>query len=127
MSHKKQTDVHVVNLSAYTRPKIVEDKKSDFVGYGEDNLHFDFLIDRYVGSTTNQAIINGKVNLICGKGLGATDANKYIENWATFKSILKNEDGNRIIFDRVLLGMACILVNKKGNKTEKVIINIPQQ
>ena len=118
MSHKKQTDIHITSLSAYTRPKIVEDKKMDFVGYGVDNLHFNFLIDRYVGSPTNQAIINGKVNLICGKGLGATDANKYIENWAKFKSILKNEDVKRIIFDRTLLGLGCILITKQGKKAK---------
>ena len=116
-------NIHFVGLSAYTRPKIIEDKKKDFVQYGEDNLHFTFLIDRYVGSTTNQAIINGKAKMIYGKGLGATDANKNIEDWAKLQMMLKGEDLKRIVTDRVLLGMACAMVTQDKGKT--IITHFP--
>jgi hypothetical protein len=69
-------ELRVLNLSTYTSPKIVENKKDNFVAYGDDNNYFQFLIDRYNGSATNNAIINGMSEMIFGKGLDATDSCK---------------------------------------------------
>ena len=33
---KVKDGIHVVNLSSYTAPEVVESKKYDWVGYGED-------------------------------------------------------------------------------------------
>lgn len=118
MSYKKDSGIYIVNASAYTRPEIVEDKRGEVVYYGKDNLYFDFLIDRYRGSTTNQAILNGKAKLIYGRGLSATDAGKNIDDWATLMTMVRPEDIKRVIFDRVLLGMGCFLVTTVGSKTK---------
>jgi hypothetical protein len=67
-------ELRVLNLSTYTSPKIVENKTDNFVAYGDDNNYFQFLIDRYNGSATNNAIINGMSEMIFGKGLDATDS-----------------------------------------------------
>lgn len=115
MAYKKNQDVHFISLSAYTRPQIIEDKRREYVAYGEDNLHFKYLIDRYVGSTTNQAIIDGKAQLVFGRGLSATDKAQKIEDWARLQTILKADDLKKIIIDRVLLGMAAALVTKEGD------------
>jgi hypothetical protein len=50
---------YILNLSAYTSPTISESKKGEYVEYGSDNNYFQFLIDRYLYSTTNNAIISG--------------------------------------------------------------------
>jgi hypothetical protein len=67
---KSNSDVRVVNLSTYTSPKIVETKNKNWVAYGSDNNYFQYLIDRYNGSPTNNAVINGISQMIFGKGLG---------------------------------------------------------
>ena len=53
------SNIHIVNLSSYTTPEIKEYNNREWVSYGEDNDYFQFLIDRYNGSPTNNAIING--------------------------------------------------------------------
>ena len=70
------SNIRVVNLSTYTAPKITEEKNKDFVGYGEDNNYYQYLIDQYQGSPTNNAIINGITEMIYGKGLSATNSDK---------------------------------------------------
>ena len=56
------SNIHILNLSAYSPPTITESKKNDFVEYGEDNNYFQFLIDRFLYSNTNNAIITGVAN-----------------------------------------------------------------
>ena len=55
----------VIELSAYVQPKISEDKREDWVNYGEDNNYYQFLIERFLNSATNNAIINNICKLIC--------------------------------------------------------------
>ncbi len=69
---KFEGDIRVVELAAYTAPKIIEDPRKDFVMYGEDNNYYQYLIDLYNGSPTNHACINGISEMIYGKGLDAT-------------------------------------------------------
>ena len=61
---KKGTEVSIVNLSTYTSPKVKEVRNKEWVGYGDDNNYFQYLIDRYNGSPTNNAIINGISEMI---------------------------------------------------------------
>ncbi len=51
-------NLHILNLAKYEAPEVVESKREDWVTYGENNDYFNFLIDRYKNSTTNNAIIN---------------------------------------------------------------------
>ena len=53
------SNISIVNLSAYTSPLIKENKKGDYIEYGSDNNYFQYLIDRYLHSATNGAIITG--------------------------------------------------------------------
>ena len=55
--NKGNGEIHVVNLNSYTRPEIIEQYNKDYVEYGEDNDYFQYLIDRYNGSPTNNAAI----------------------------------------------------------------------
>ena len=101
---------HIVNLSAYTTPQINESKKGDFVEYGADNNYFQFLIDRYLYSTTNNAIITGASNMIYGKGISALDSNRKPDEYAKMISIIKPNCLRKVALERKLLGMAAMQI-----------------
>ena len=106
---------HILNLSAYTSPQINESKKGEFVEYGADNNYFNFLIERYLYSTTNNAIITGVSNMIYGKGISALDANKKPDEYAKMISIIKPNSLKKVGLERKLLGMAAMQVGyEKG-------------
>ena len=109
-------NLFIVNLSSYTTPKIEENKKGSFIEYGKDNDYFQYLIDRYVGSTTNQSIITSICRLIYGKGLDALDSKRKIEDYAKMKVLLKPKDVRRVIKDRKKLGLAAMQITYKGKK-----------
>ena len=74
--------MHALSLSNYVSPTIEEKKNKAFVTYGDKNSYFRYLIDRYNGSPTNNAIINALSAMIYGKGLDATDSQRKPEAYA---------------------------------------------
>ena len=97
-------NLHIVNLASYNRPKIIEDKRRDWVNYGEDNNYYQYLINLYTNSTTNHSIINGVSNMIYGKGIDATDSNTKTEEYAALRSIFGKTDLRNVVLDLKLLG-----------------------
>ena len=120
------SNISIVNLSAYTSPVIQENKKGDYIEYGSDNNYFQYLIDRYLNSSTNGAIITGVANMIYGKGLDALDSNKKPNEYAQMKSIIKDSDLRKIALERKLLGMAAMQVVKEKNLVKQVL-HFPMQ
>jgi len=120
------SNISIVNLSAYTSPVIQENKKNDYIEYGSDNNYFQYLIDRYLYSATNGAIITGIANMIYGKGLDALDSNKKPNEYAQMKSIIKDSDLRKIALERKLLGMAAMQVVMQ-NKQVKKVLHFPMQ
>lgn len=113
-------NIHIVNLSKYTSPEIVEVKNKDWVQYGQDNNYFQYLIDRYQGSTTNNAIINGMSKMIYGKGLDATDSNRKPDQYAQMKSLVSKDCLKSAVMDRKMLGMAALQVTYDKGLVKKV-------
>ena len=103
-------DLRVVNLSTYTSPKIKEVKNKEWVSYGDDNNYFQYLIDRYNGSPTNNAVINGISAMIFGKGLDATDSNKKPDQYAQMVSLFHNDCVRKLAYDLKLMGQCAIQV-----------------
>ena len=103
-------DLRIVNLSTYTSPKIKEVKNKDWVSYGEDNNYFQYLIDRYNGSPTNNAVINGISAMIFGKGLDATNSNKKPDQYAQMISLFNNDCVRKLCYDLKLMGGCAIQV-----------------
>lgn len=120
------SNISIVNLSAYTSPVIQENKKNSYIEYGSDNNYFQYLIDRYLYSATNGAIITGIANMIYGKGLDALDSNKKPNEYAQMKSIIKDSDLRKIALERKLLGMAAMQVVKEKNLVKQVL-HFPMQ
>ena len=106
----KKTDIKLINLSNYVRPAIVENQSKDWVLNGRNNSFYQYIIDRYNGSTTNASIINSYTDLIYGKGLSAVHTN--FEQWVQFKSILRDKDLRMIVADFELFGEASMQVIK---------------
>ena len=104
-------NVHVLNLSAYTTPVIQESKRDAWVDFGEDNNYYQFLLDRYTNSTTNNAIINNISRLIYGRGLSATDANRKPNEYAQAMAMFSKECLRKIAIDRKMLGQFAIQVH----------------
>lgn len=107
---KVHNDLRVLNFSTYTSPKITEQKNRDWVNYGEDNDYYQYLIDRYNGSATNNAIINGISEMIYGKGLDATDSNRKPDEYAQMKSLFNKDCVRKLAYDLKLMGGAAMQV-----------------
>ncbi len=114
------SDYTVVNLSKYTSPEIIESRNKEWIEYGSDNNYFQYLIDRYIGSTTNNSIINGIANQIYGKGISATDASRRPEQFAQMISLFKKQDLRRFIKDKKMLGMASFQISYDKGKIVEV-------
>jgi len=88
---KVQDSVHVMQLSSYTAPRVMEDSRDKWVAYGEDNNYFQYLIDRYNGSPTSNAAINGISEMIYGRGLDAVDEEANESDVDLMKELFKKD------------------------------------
>ena len=114
--------LHAINLASYTKPQIIEQKNRDWVEYGADNNYYQYLIDRYNGSPTNNAIINAISDLIYGKGIDATDSNKKPEDYAKMRSLIHDDCLQKVAGDLKLMGQAAfqIIYTKSGRQVAQV-------
>ena len=117
---KNKTQLSIVNLSTYTSPQVKEKAGADWIEFGLDNNYFQYLIDRYNGSPTNMAIINGISEMIYGKGLDATDSNRRPEQYAMMVSLFKDEVVRRLCSDLKLMGQCAIQVIYSQNRSRIV-------
>ncbi len=115
--------IHIVNLSSYTAPEVVESKKHDWVGYGEDNMYFKYLIDRYNGSPTNNAAINGIAEMIYGKGLEATDSEDKPREYEKMKSLFKKDCMKKVCYDYKMMGQASLQIIYSKDHSEIVEVS----
>jgi hypothetical protein len=102
--------IHVVNFSSYTTPVIKEVQGKDWVEYGEDNNYFQYIIDRYNGSPTNNAILNSLIDLTYGKGLDATDSGRKPSEYAAMKGLFTKDCTKKLVSDYVMMGQCAIQV-----------------
>jgi hypothetical protein len=119
-------DIHVINLSQYTQPKIVESKRNEWVEYGKNNEYYDFLIDCYQNSTTNNACINNISRLIYGNGLTAKDAGRKPNEYAQMKMLFGKNMLRSVIMDLKMLGNCAFqLIYTKDRKKIAKVEHIP--
>ena len=126
VSKPSNSKVSFVNLSTYTSPAIVESKNKEWVEFGADNNYFQFLIDRYNGSATNNAVINAISQMIYGRGLDATDSSRKPEQYAKMITLFKKEDVRRFAYDLKLTGQCAIqVIYSKDRKSIVKIEHLP--
>jgi len=114
----KHSDIRLIQLNNYVRPKLEENKSKGFVLNGRNNSFYQYVIDRKNGSPTNSAILRSYSDLVYGQGLRATNAQYNTEDWLRFKTILKTSDLRRIIDDFVLQNEATFQVVQGKNKKD---------
>ena len=118
----QQGKIHVVNLSSYTRPEISERYNQEWIEYGDDNNYFQYLIDRYNGSPTNNAAINGIAEMIYGKGLDAVDSIDKPNEYMELKELFTKDCMKKICYDYKMMGQAAlqIIYSKDRSKIVQV-------
>ena len=113
-------NLKVINLAQHERPEIIEDKRKDWVTWGNENSYFEYLMDRYKNSATNNSIINSIVRLMYGKGLGAKDASRKPDEYAQMMSIFSKVDVRQMCYDLKLFGKAAIQVHYSKDRKKVV-------
>jgi hypothetical protein len=122
-------NLKIFSLAQHKRPEIIEDKRKEWVTWGDENSYFEYLMDRYKNSATNNSIINSIVRLMYGKGLGAKDANRKTEEYAQMMSIFSKVDVRQMCYDLKMFGKAAIQVHyskdrKKVSKAYHIPVNL---
>jgi hypothetical protein len=113
-------NIDVINLAQYEAPQIVESKQKGYVTFGENNSYFQFLIDRYRKSATNQSIINNVTRLMYGKGLGVIDASRKPSEYAQVMALFNKDCLRKLCFDLKTLGQCAIQVHY-NDKHDKIL------
>jgi len=115
-------NLNLVNLSGYDMPKAIEDKRKDWVAYGEDNDYYRFLIDSYLQSATNNAAIRSISDQIYGEGICIDGKEKDSKEVKELRSFVGHRDLKKIILERKMLGQAAmqVIYSKAGNDRKVV-------
>jgi hypothetical protein len=124
----KYNNIRVVELSKYEAPIVQESNREDWVTYGENDSYYQYLIDRYTYSPTNNAIINNISRLIYGRGLKALDASAKPNEYANMITLFPKDETKRQIMDAKMLGQFAIqVIYAKDRKTIAKTAHIPIQ
>ena len=117
-------NLNLINLSAYEMPKAIEDKQKDYVAYGEDNNYYEFLIQQYLQSATNNAAIRSISDLIYGQGICIEDKEIDSKEVKDLRSVIGHRCLKKIILERKMLGQAAmqVIYSKAGNNRKVVKI-----
>jgi len=113
---------NLVNLSGYEMPRAIEDKRKEWVAYGEDNDYYRFLIDSYLQSATNNAAIRSISDQIYGEGICIDGKEKDSPEVKELRSFIGHRCLKKIILERKMLGQAAmqVIYNKSGNDRKVV-------
>ena len=96
------SDIKLVQLSNYVKPDIYEYYGRDYVTNGKNNEFFEYIIDRYNGSPTNESIINVYKALLYGQGIRKVgEQDLYTE----LSDIFPKNEQRKILSDFKMFGM----------------------
>ncbi|QLG46057.1 hypothetical protein [Costertonia aggregata] len=117
-------NIAVLQLNNYTKPIIKEVSSKDWVLNGDENSHFQYLIDRKNGSPTNSTIIKKYISFIYGKGLTVNDDKDVLR-------LFPKKEVRKIVSDYKLFGSATfqVIYSKGKGALRKVtgVFHIPRE
>jgi hypothetical protein len=127
-------NLDLIKLSHYNIPHLVENTRHDWISFGEDNLYPNYLLDLFLGSAINGALIKSIGAMIYGEGLAATDADESDEkkeSYLRLTELLYNSDDDvlkDLALDLKLFGGCYVNViwSRDRSKIAKMI-HIPAQ
>jgi hypothetical protein len=88
-------NLDLIKLSHYNIPHLIEDSKNDWISFGEDNLYPNYLLNLFLGSAINGALIKSIGAMIYGEGLAATNVDDNTdtkESYLRLTELLHNSD-----------------------------------
>jgi len=88
-------NLNLVKLSHYNIPHLVEKTNQDWISFGENNLYPNYLLELFLGSAINGALIKSIGAMIYGEGLEATNADENTdtkESYLRLTELLHNSD-----------------------------------
>jgi hypothetical protein len=109
--------IKLIQLASYTTPAVIEQKNKEWVEYGEDNNYYQYLIDLYYGSPTNNSAIKGISDMIYGEGLEVVKADRHLAGYLDLKKVFSDDTLRNCAMDLKMLGQYAIhLVKSKDRK-----------
>lgn len=119
----KENQISIIQLNSYVKPEVKEVTGKDWVLNGRNNSFFEDIIDRYNGSPTNAAIINGYSEMIYGKGLTSIDKSVL--------ALFPSKEVRKICNDFELFGSAAfqVIYSKGKGALRRItgVYHIPRQ
>jgi hypothetical protein len=112
-----------MQFASYTAPAIVEHKNKHWVEYGEDNDYYQYLIDLYLGSPTNNAAIKGISDLVYGLGLEVVKSDRNLKGYIEFKKLIKPDCIRAVTLDLKMLGQYAFHCVKSKDKKSYVKVS----
>jgi hypothetical protein len=88
-------NLNLVKLSHYNIPHLVEKSNQDWISFGEDNLYPNYLLELFLGSAINGALVKSIGAMIYGEGLAATNVDDNTdtkESYLRLTELLHNSD-----------------------------------
>ena len=119
---KASSDIKLIQLSNYVRPKIIESRAKEWVLNGENNNFFQYCIDRYNGSPTNESIINVYTQLLYGKGIRVKGQEDL---YGDLNEIFNKREQRKCIRDFKLFGMYAMQIVRARGGGVAAIEHIP--
>ena len=127
-------NLDLIKLSHYNIPHLVESSKNDWISFGEDNLYPNYLLELFLGSAINGALVKSIGAMIYGEGLGATNVDESTEtkeSYLRLTELLHNSDDDvlkDLALDLKLFGGCYVNViwTRDRSKIAKMI-HIPAQ
>ena len=117
----------IVELATYEKPVVEESRTNDWVDIvmkvnNKNVRYYDWLVDRFRYSATNNAVISNMSRLIYGKGLDAMNANRKPSEYAQMLSLLPKQVLRKFIKDLKMLGSGSfqVIYNKNHTKILRV-------
>lgn len=115
----KQKDVSLIQMSNYVKPDIQEVVGRKWVLNGDKNWFFQYVLDRYLGSPTNESVINVFCSLIFGKGISVNGQEEIYEE---LNEIFNKREQKKCIADRKIFGQyAMQILRAKGGGVAKIL------
>ena len=88
-------NLNLVKLSHYNIPHLVEKSNQDWISFGDDNLYPNYILELFLGSAINGALIKSIGAMIYGEGLAATNVDESTdtkESYLRLTELLHNSD-----------------------------------
>lgn len=121
-SSYNKNNISLIQLSNYVKPDVVANMVDDWVLNGKDNSFFQYIIDRYNGSTTNRILIDTYVKLYYGQGIAE---NGKDEVYPELAEIMSKREQKKCLSDLKMFGQYDMQVIRAKGGGVASILHVP--